>query len=62
MTLMMVHSLAYCELYLAIAVMALKILPKMTLFETTEEDVRYDHDLVVPMTKKDSKGVRVIIS
>lgn len=55
-------SLAYCELYLAVAVMALKIFPRMTLFETTEEDVKYDYDLFVPMTKEDSKGVRVLVS
>lgn len=57
----MIYSLAYCELYVAVAVMALKIFPRLTLFETTEEDVKYDHDLFVPMTKEDSRGVRVLI-
>lgn len=42
--------------------MTLKVFPRLTLFETSEEDVRYDHDLFVPITKKDSKGVRVLIS
>lgn len=32
----------------------------MELFETTEEDVLYDHDMFVPMTK-DERGVRVRI-
>ncbi|ROV99536.1 hypothetical protein VMCG_06332 [Cytospora schulzeri] len=53
-------SLAYCELYLTVATMALKIFPRLTLFETTEEDVKFDHDLVVPMTKDDSKGFAMI--
>jgi hypothetical protein len=42
--------------------MALKIFPRLILFETTEEDVKYAHDLFVPMTKEDSKGVRVLVS
>lgn len=33
----------------------------MRLFETTEKDVRYDHDMFVPLTHDDSKGVRVTI-
>lgn len=34
----------------------------MSLFETTDEDLAYDHDMFVPMPKKGSKGLRVIIS
>lgn len=33
----------------------------MRLFETTEEDVKYDHDMFVPLVKSESKGVRVVI-
>lgn len=54
-------SLALCELYLAVAVLTLRVLPHMRLFETTEEDVRYDHDMFVPLTRDESKGVRVVI-
>jgi hypothetical protein len=32
----------------------------MRLSDTTEEDVAYDHDMFVPMTK-DNRGVRVTI-
>ncbi|KAI1403068.1 cytochrome P450 [Hypoxylon fuscum] len=54
-------NLALCELYLAVAVLTLRVLPHMRLFETTEEDVRYDHDMFVPLTRDESKGVRVVI-
>ncbi|KAH8750306.1 cytochrome P450 [Diaporthe sp. PMI_573] len=53
--------LAYCELYLAVALLTLSVFPRMTLVDTTEDDIRYDHDLLVPMTKKGSQGVRVIV-
>jgi len=33
----------------------------MDLFEATEDDVKYDHDLLVPMVKKGSRGVRVVV-
>lgn len=55
-------SLAYCELYLALAALVLRVFPRMKLYETTVTDVMYDHDLFVPMVKKGSKGVRVTIS
>lgn len=55
-------SLAYCELYIATAALVLRVLPRMRLFETTVDDVRYDHDLVVSQPKKGSKGVRVVIT
>ncbi|RYP72823.1 hypothetical protein DL771_004007 [Monosporascus sp. 5C6A] len=52
-------NLALCELYLALTALTLRVFPHMRLFETTEEDVRYDHDMMVPMPKDGSKGVRV---
>ncbi|KAI1099223.1 cytochrome P450 [Jackrogersella minutella] len=55
-------NLALCEIHLGTAALALRIFPKMRLFETTEEDVLYDHDMFVPMVKAGSKGVRVIIA
>lgn len=36
-------------------------MPYMRLYETTERDIRYDHDMFIPMTESGSKGVRVII-
>lgn len=58
---MLVARLAYCELHLCLAALALRVLPRMRLYETTELDVRYDHDLFVPLTRGDSKGVRVLV-
>lgn len=54
--------LAYCELYLMTAAMALRVLPRAKLFETTVEDISYDHDLIVLQTKKGSISVRITIS
>jgi hypothetical protein len=54
-------SLAYCELYLALSALTLRVFPRMRLFETTVEDVAYHHDAFVPAVKESSKGVRVTI-
>ncbi|KAI1856628.1 hypothetical protein JX265_011587 [Neoarthrinium moseri] len=43
-------NLAYCELFLLTAAMALRVLPRAKLLSSIE-DVRYDHDLVVPNAK-----------
>lgn len=53
------HSLAYCEIYLATAALTLRVFPHMKLYQTTIDDIKYDHDLVVAQAKKGSKGVRV---
>lgn len=50
-----------CELHYALAAVTLRVLPSMRLYETTEEDVRYDHDMLVPMARHGSKGVRAVI-
>ncbi|KXJ88751.1 trichodiene oxygenase [Microdochium bolleyi] len=55
-------NLAQCELYLLVTALTLRVLPHMELFETTEEDVKYDRDMFIPLTKSSSKGVRVTIS
>ncbi|KUI67678.1 Trichodiene oxygenase [Cytospora mali] len=47
-------DLAYCELYLMTAAMALRVLGRTRLHEMTIEDVQYDHDQIVPQTKKGS--------
>ncbi|KAK8029629.1 hypothetical protein PG993_010920 [Apiospora rasikravindrae] len=54
-------QLAYCELHLCLTALVLRVIPRMRLYETTELDVRYDHDMFVPLTHKDSKGVRVLV-
>lgn len=55
-------SLAYCELYLLTAALALRVLPRARLVDTTIEDIEYDHDLIVPQPKKGSVRVQVEIS
>ncbi|KAI1375408.1 cytochrome P450 [Hypoxylon crocopeplum] len=54
--------LAYCELFLMTAAMAMRVVPRARLFETTIEDLKYDHDLVVPQTIRGSVAVRIAIS
>ncbi|KAI1375659.1 cytochrome P450 [Hypoxylon crocopeplum] len=53
--------LATCELYLAVAALTLRVFPHMRLFETTEDDVKWDHDMIVPLIRDDRKGVRVVV-
>jgi hypothetical protein len=55
-------SLALCEVYVMAALMAYRIIPKAELFETTIEDLTYDHDLVVLQTKKGHISTRIKIS
>lgn len=33
----------------------------MKLFQTTIDDVKYDHDLITAQAKKGTKGVRVVM-
>lgn len=44
------------------AILALRVLPRARLHETTLENISYDHDLVVLQTKKGSISVRIAIS
>lgn len=44
------------------AAMALRVLPRAKLHETTVEDISYDHDLIVVQTKKGSISVRITIN
>ena len=55
------YSLAYCEVYIMAALVALRIIPRARLFETTVEDISYDHDLIVVQTKKGSISVKIQI-
>ncbi|KAF5019111.1 hypothetical protein F66182_8880 [Fusarium sp. NRRL 66182] len=52
-------NLALCELYLSLTALVLRVMPYMRLYETTERDVRYDHDIFIPVTEKGSKGIRL---
>lgn len=53
--------LAYCEIYIMLATMVLHVLDRARLFETTVEDLRYDHDMVIVQTKKGSIFARIKI-
>ncbi|KAI0178062.1 putative cytochrome P450 [Pestalotiopsis sp. NC0098] len=53
--------LALCEMYLLVAALTLRGLTHLHLYETSVDDIKYDHDLMVPQPKKGSKGVRVLI-
>ncbi|KAI2472113.1 cytochrome P450 [Annulohypoxylon bovei var. microspora] len=54
-------NLALCEMYTLVAAFTLRVFPHMRLYETTEDDVRHHHDLFVPVARKESKGVRVVL-
>ncbi|UZP35118.1 hypothetical protein NXS19_002934 [Fusarium pseudograminearum] len=56
------ENLAYCEVYIMAALMAFRVIPRARLYETTIEDLTYDHDLIVLQTKKGSISVRIAIS
>ncbi|KAJ4160076.1 uncharacterized protein LMH87_008006 [Akanthomyces muscarius] len=53
--------LAYCELHIAMAALALRALPHMRLYNTTVADVAYDHDQLISMPKTGSIGVQIMI-
>ncbi|KAK9422125.1 putative Cytochrome P450 [Seiridium unicorne] len=54
-------NLALCELHLSLTALVLRVIPRMTLFETTQRDVAYDHDMFIPRPVSESTGVRVTI-
>lgn len=43
------------------AAMTLRVLPRMRLYETTPDDVAYDHDLMIPVVRRGTNGIRAII-
>jgi cytochrome P450 len=55
------EHLAYCELYVMGAFMALNVIPRSKLVDTTVEDISYDHDLIVLQTTKGSISVGIAI-
>lgn len=54
------NSLAYCEVNHIIAALFRPGGAEFDLYETDETDVIPAHDLIVPLPKLESKGVRVI--
>jgi cytochrome P450 len=53
--------LAFCELYLVTAALALRVLPQLKLHDTIyDRDVKFDFDSLTPQPKKGSRGVRVV--
>jgi hypothetical protein len=54
-------SLAYAELYLTLPAVICRLVRRLELFETTVEDVRYDHECFVPVPREGSRGVRVLV-
>lgn len=54
-------SLAYCELYIGLTALVLRVLPHLELYKTTPADVEFHHDVFVAGVRPESEGVRVII-
>ncbi|KAJ1328249.1 benzoate 4-monooxygenase [Microdochium nivale] len=52
-------NLAFCELYLITAAVALRVLPRMRLYKTDYTDIDYDSEYGIYLPRKDSKGIRV---
>lgn len=56
------NSLAYAELNLALSALFRPGGPRIELFQTEESDLVQKHDLVIPLPKLESKGLRVRFS
>ncbi|KAJ4305631.1 hypothetical protein N0V90_001162 [Kalmusia sp. IMI 367209] len=54
-------NLAYCELYLLLALLVDRVFPHMELYKTTETDIAWDHDFFNPFPVWGSQGVRANI-
>ena len=54
------NSLAYCELNLILSALFRPNAPEFDMVDTDESDVMPVHDLIVPMPKLDTKGVRIL--
>lgn len=55
------NSLAYAEMYWAMAVMFRPNAPRFELFETDESDISQSVDFLMPLPKLDSNGTRITI-
>lgn len=58
--LMEVDSLAYCELNLILSALFRPGGADFDMYETDESDVMPVHDMIVPLPKLDTKGVRIM--
>lgn len=56
------YSLAITELNFTVAALAMRVWSRMELYETTDVDIVYDHDMFIPMPKSGSNGLRVTIT
>lgn len=56
-----ITSLAYCEVYVCIAALVLRVFPRMELYETAKREVEYSRCMTVAMPAS-HKGVHVTIS
>ncbi len=50
-----------CEIYLMTAAITFRVLPRMKLYRTTWEDIAYDHDLMIPVARSGTHGIRTLI-
>lgn len=46
---------------MAMAVLLLRIYPRLRLYETTFDDIKFDSDYFIPVINKHCKGVRAIV-
>lgn len=50
-----------CEIYMMVAQLAFRVIPRAELFDTTKEDIWFDHEMAVLQTKKGAVAVRIKI-
>lgn len=55
------NSLAYCELYLAMAVLVQRVYPRLRLYEATIDDIKFDSDYFMPCIKNGREGLRAYV-
>ncbi|KAK3989318.1 Cyrochrome P450 monooxygenase [Cladorrhinum sp. PSN332] len=56
------EHLAYCEVYIMAALVAMRIVPRARLVNTSyDRDLKYDHDMIVPQSKNGPVAVHVKI-
>ncbi|KAK4159811.1 putative cytochrome P450 E-class, group IV [Cladorrhinum sp. PSN259] len=56
------EHLAYCEVYVMAALIAMRVIPRAKLVNTTYEgDLKYDHDMIVPRAKNGPVSVYIKI-
>lgn len=56
------NSLAYCEINFVLAALFRPEGLEFEMFDTTEADVKPAHDMIVPLPKIGTKGVRLIFN